>query len=193
MEQDTRHQCLIYEGAPSRYLPALAAVARDKLNANHRCLYLNSPTMVAGMRSYLAAGGVDVQFCVAKGSLVLSSGLDHLVDGNFHCELMLQKLDEAVKQSIKDGYQGLWATGDMSWELGPKKDFQKLLKYEIELERYFRKQPCLSGICQYHVDVLPREAIHQAALTHKSIFISDTLSRLSPDYLSPDRLEELYT
>lgn len=191
MGHESRHQCLIYEGAPSGSLSALAAVIRDKLNANHRCLYLNSPTMVAGMRSYLAAAGVDVQSCIAKGSLVLSSALDHLVDGSFHCEQMMRKLDDAVKQSLNDGYQGLWATGDMSWEFGPDKDFKKLLEYEMNLEKYFREQPCLSGICQYHVDALPREAVQQATLTHQSFFINNTLSRLNPDYLPPERVQEL--
>ena len=31
MQTGHRHQCLIYEGAPSLHLPALAAAARDKL------------------------------------------------------------------------------------------------------------------------------------------------------------------
>jgi hypothetical protein len=46
MQPSPRHQCLIYEGAPSKHLPALAAIIHDKLQQNHRCLYLNSPTMV---------------------------------------------------------------------------------------------------------------------------------------------------
>jgi hypothetical protein len=73
MDPASRHQCLIYEGAPSRHLPAVAAATLDKLQQNYRCLYLNSPPMVAGMRSYLAAAGVDVAHEVGKASLVLSA------------------------------------------------------------------------------------------------------------------------
>jgi hypothetical protein len=81
MEPAPRHQCLIYEGAPSRHLPALAAVMLQKLQQDYRCLYLNSLPMVAGMRSYLAAAGVDVAHQVGKASLVLSSDQRHLAGG----------------------------------------------------------------------------------------------------------------
>jgi hypothetical protein len=47
----TQHQCLIYEGFPTSQLPALAAVAKHKLEAGSRCLVLNSPAMVAGFLS----------------------------------------------------------------------------------------------------------------------------------------------
>ena len=51
---------------------------RRKLEERHRCLYLDSPPMVAGMRSYLSAAGVDVAREVGKGSLVLSSDQGHI-------------------------------------------------------------------------------------------------------------------
>ena len=81
MECATRHSCFIYEGPPSKQLPSLVAVAREKLEQNHCCMYLNSPPMVAGMRSYLAASGVDVAEATARGSLVLVSEQQHLIDG----------------------------------------------------------------------------------------------------------------
>ena len=63
----TQHQCLIYEGSPTSQLPALAAVAKHKLEAGSRCLVLNSPEMVAGFLSRLATFGVDV----AESALIL--------------------------------------------------------------------------------------------------------------------------
>jgi MEDS: MEthanogen/methylotroph, DcmR Sensory domain len=145
-----RHQCLIYEGAPSRQLPALAATIRHRLGANYRCLYLNSPAMVAGMSSYLAAQGIDVAHEVSKTSLVLSSDQSHLSAANFDVKQMIGKLEYAIVQALRDGYQGLWATGDMSWEFGAERNFQKLFEYERQLEELFRRQPLLCGICQYH-------------------------------------------
>ena len=111
MEPLPRHQCLIYDGAPSRQLPALAALVREKLAQNYRCLYLNSAPMVAGMRSYLAAAGVDVAREVEKASLVLSSELGHLVGGQFDVERLIRTIEDAIQQALDDGYAGLWATG----------------------------------------------------------------------------------
>jgi len=192
MDPASRHQCLIYEGPPSRHLAALAEVVRQKLNENKRCLYLNSEPMVAGMRSYLAAAGVDVAHETANAKLVLSSERHHLFDGRqFDVDQMIRALEGALKQALKDGYQGLWATGDMTWELGPDKDFSRLLEYEWRLEEFFRANPQMSGICQYHVDNIPRPIVRQGLLAHPSIFLNQTLSLLNPVYCHPQSEKSL--
>jgi hypothetical protein len=182
MEQSAQHRCLIYDGAPSLQLSVLAAVAVEYLRANYRCLYLNSPTMVAGMRTYLAAAGVEVATAVQRGALVLTSDQDHLIDGDFDVDRMLALLDHATKQALSDGYVGLWASGDMSWEFGAEKNLTKLLAYEVGLEELMRTQRALRGICQYHRDILPVEAVQVALYAHPTLFINETLSRLNPHY-----------
>ena len=186
MNAAPRHECLIYDGAPSRHLPALAAAAKSRLEDGYRCLYLNSPVMVAGMRPYLAASVVDVACEVGKASLVLSSDQSHLAATRFDVTLMMAKLEDAVDQALADGYRGLWVTGDMGWEFGPEADFGKLIEYEWRLEEFFRGQPALCGICQYHRDRLPDRAMRQGLLMHPSIFVSETLSRLNPHYMRRD-------
>ena len=128
---------------------------RGKLNANYRCLYFNTVPMVAGMRSYLSAAGVNVAEVIHKGSLVLSSDQRHLRDDEFVPDLMLSMLGDAVDAATSDGFAGLWASGDMTWEFGPKRNFTKLIEYEFGLEEMFRKRPTLCGVCQYHADTLP--------------------------------------
>jgi len=186
MEQMPRHQCLIYDGSPSRMLPAIAAHIKEKLSENIRCLYLNSPTMVAGLRSYLFAAGVDVPYEVAKGSLVLSSDHSHLKDGHFDPDHILNMLEDTMNQALSDGYLGLWATGDMTWELGPDKSPEKLLEYEWRLEELFQKYTTISGICQYHVDTLPGEVVCQCMQRHPALFINETLTRINPHYIPTD-------
>lgn len=53
-------------------------------------------------------------------------------------------------------------------------------------EDFFRKHPALRGICQYHADTLPREMMRQGSLTHPSIFVNETLSRINPHFLPAD-------
>jgi hypothetical protein len=173
---------MIYSGSPSKHLNALALVIIEKLKTGHRCLYLNSPAMVVGIRSYLAAAGLHVAKELSAGSLVLSSATDHLIDGLFDPKRMLALIGDAVDESLRDGYKGLWATGDMTWELGGEKSFEKLFAYECGLEVMFRSRPALSGICQYHQDTLPEHALNAAVLKHKSMFISETLSRVNLFY-----------
>jgi MEDS: MEthanogen/methylotroph, DcmR Sensory domain len=138
--------------------------------------------MVAGVRSYLAAVGLDVAHEVKRGSLVLSSSTDHLVKGNFDAARMLEMLTIAVDEALADGYRGLWATGDMTWEFGGEVSFEKLLAYECGLEALFRTRPALSGICQYHQDTLPEDSLRVALSKHRAVFINETLSRVNPFY-----------
>jgi len=168
-EMVSRHHCLVYVGAPSRHLAPLAAVVREKLAQNHRCLYLNSRPMVAGMRSYLAAAGVDVTREINRRSLVLSSEQDHLVDGRFDVDRMMNTLDGALRQALKDGYAGLWASGDMTWEMGPDKDFSTLLEY---------------------VDTLPFETVREGFRAHNSLFINKTLALINPYYIQPETIRD---
>jgi hypothetical protein len=144
--------------------------------------------MVAGMRSYLAASGLDVAYEVARASLVLSSDQSHMTGQSFDVARMMAKLEDAVNQALDDGYRGLWATGDMGWEFGSKPDFSKLIEYESQLEQFFRRHPALSGNCQYHSDTLPDTAMRQEVLMHPCIFVNQTLSRLNPYYMHNDSL-----
>lgn len=186
MRPAIQHQCLIYDGAPSRHLAAIAAVIREKLEQKHRCLYLNSRPMVAGMRSYLAAAGVDVTLEVAKHSLVLSSDQSHLTGGKFDVARMMSTLEDALGMALHDGYAGLWATGDMSFEMGHEKDLKKLLAYEWRLEEFLQAHPAMGGICQYHASTLPREMMRHGLLVHPSLFVNETLSMINPHYLQPE-------
>lgn len=180
-----RHQCLVYAGSPIQHLPAVTAAICRRLKENYRCLYLNSAPMVAGLRSYLAAAGLDVARYMDNGSLVLSSEQDHLIDGHFVIDHMLNTLLGALEETRSMGYSGMWATGDMTWEFGPDKDFSKLLEYEWQLEELMRQNPDLGGVCQYHADLLPRECMHTCLATHPAIFVNETLSRINPDYVPP--------
>lgn len=146
--------------------------------------------MVAGMRSYLSAAGVDVTREMEKGSLVLSSAQDHLVNGQFDIDRMMDTLANALDQALKDGYAGLWASGDMTWEMGPDKDFSKLLEYEQRLEEFFHQHPEMGGICQYHVDTLPFDAIRHGFRSHASVFINETLSLINPYFIHSGASQE---
>ncbi|SDT91608.1 MEDS: MEthanogen/methylotroph, DcmR Sensory domain [Verrucomicrobium sp. GAS474] len=182
MECTSRHHCLVYEGSPALQLPALTATIQRRLNEGYRCLYLNSKPMVMGIRSSLAALGVDVAAEVQRGRLVLSSDSCVSADGVFDVTGMLGLLEETLDRALRDGYKGLWASGDMTWEFGSEKNFEKLVEYEHRLEEIFSRRPELMGICQYHRDTLPAEVIQQARAVHRSLYVNETLSLFNPDY-----------
>jgi hypothetical protein len=185
MEQLSRHRCFVYQGAPSSSLHPISRAIAEKLQAGFRCMFLHSVPMVAGMRSYLSALDVDVEAELRRGSLVLVSERYHLIDGVFSMETMLAGLEEALQQSLMDGFVGLFAAGDMTWEFGSEKNLDKLVTYEWQLEQFFRTHPQLSGVCMYHSDTLPPQAIRQGVMVHPSIFVNETLSIVNPRFVHP--------
>ena len=173
---------LDYSGSPNQHLRPVSLVIRERLEQRHRCVYLNSEPMVAGMRSYLAAAGVEVEAEERKTNLILSSERPHLVDGRFDIQPMLESLQSGLDRALREGYAGLWATGDMTWEMGDDRDVEKLTEYERCLDEFLRTHPQIGGICQYHVDTLPREFLEQGLRLHPTIFINETLSILNSQF-----------
>jgi len=179
------HQCLVYDGPPSRHLPALARTIAEKLMRDYRCMCFDTPTMLAGMRSYLAAEGISVASEVEQGRLVLTSDRGHLVNGvRFDLARMTQGLGNALDDALNDGFQGLWCTGDIAWEFGPERDFSELLEYERQLDDFIESNPNFGGVCQYHRDTLPSQAVEAGLLAHPRIYIDQTLSLVNPRFIS---------
>ena len=123
---------------------------------------------------------------VLNGRLVLSADSTHLVEGRFNIDRMLDTLEKALDEALQDGYHGLFATGDMSWEFGSARDFSQLLEYEWRLEEFLRAHPAFSGVCQYHADTLPPDVMRHGLLTHPSLYLNETLSRVNPYYVERD-------
>jgi hypothetical protein len=184
-----RHQCLIYSGAPSRQLLALAEVIREKLAANFRCIYMNSPTMVSSLGSFLTALGVDVAHETEQANLLFISDRSHLTEGKFDPKRMLALLKFNLDQALNEGYMGLWASGDMAWEFGPESDFTKLLVYERGLDALIKAHPNIAGVCQYHAESLPHEAMRQGLALHPALFIDQNRSRENLQYVPTGRSE----
>jgi hypothetical protein len=108
---------------------------------------------------------------------LLTSERRQLVNGVFDVERMIQCVEEALLQSVADGYYGSWATGDITWEMGSAKDHLKVAEYEWRLEELLHAHPQFCGICQYHADTLPAEVMRQGMMVHPTIFVSKPLSK----------------
>ncbi len=179
-----RHRCLVYDGPPLRHLASLARVIARRLAEDYRCICFDSPAMIAGMRPYLAAEGVDVTSDIASGRLVLTSDRPQLIDGaRFDLKHMTEGLSAALDSALADGFRGLWCTGDIAWEFGPERDFSSLLEYERQLDAFIDVHPNFGGVCQYHRDTLPSQAVEAGLLAHPQIFVDQTLSLVNPRFI----------
>ena len=187
--ESSRHKCLIYDGDPSEQLPVVVPLLADGLQENWRCLYLGSPDAVKMVDSALTGRGIDTAREAERGALVFSSDRGHLVNDVFDPRAMIDGLCASIDAAVHDGFEGLCATGDMKWELGPDHNFGRLIEYEARLEGVFRQKP-LRGICQYHRDIVPAQAVRDALLTHQAAYLGDVLNRDNLFYIPPELLLE---
>jgi signal transduction histidine kinase len=185
----SRHKCLIYDGHPSEQLPVIVPLLREGLLENRRCLYLGDAETILMVQTALAAKGVDVARELQRTALVFSSDRSHLKDGGFDPRAMVGMLRALVDEAVRDGFQGLCATGDMMWELGTEANFGRLLEYEALLEKVFQEKP-LMGVCQYHRDSLPARAVGDALLTHRAVHLGASLNERNLFYMPPDLILE---
>jgi signal transduction histidine kinase len=183
----SRHKCLIYDGHPSEQLPVIVPLLIDGLRENQRCIYLGNPEMVDMIDSALTAKGVNTDRELHRGALIFSSDRSHLKGGGFDPQEMVAMLRKLVDDALEDGFQGLCATGDMMWELGTERNFERLREYEALLENVFHEKP-LQGICQYRRDTIPAQAVRDALLTHQSVYIGNVLNRDNLFYVPPELL-----
>jgi signal transduction histidine kinase len=184
----SHHKCLIYDGDPSEQLPVIVPLLINGLKDRHRCLYLGAPGMLDMVGQALSRKGVDVAAEGRRGALVFSSDRTHLDGGGFDPRGMVAMLRQLIDQSVRDGFAGLCATGDMRWELGEDKSFERLQEYEALLEQVFQEKKPLRGICQYHRHSIPAKAVQDALMTHRSVYIGAVLNQDNLFYIPPEFL-----
>jgi len=185
--EPSRHKCLIYDGHPSEQLPVIVPLLLDGIRDRWRTLYLGDPDTLQMVDTALSEQGVDTAQKTREGALVLSADRTHLAGGRFDPQAMVDGLRTAIDGAVAEGFGGLCATGDMTWELGTDENFTYLLEYEARLDRVFREKP-LRGICQYRRDLVPHEAIRHALLTHRSLYVGDVLNQDNLFYIPPELL-----
>lgn len=182
----SRHRCLIYEGDPSEQLPVIVPLMKEALAEDRRCLYLGDPAMIVRLSRALDSAGVDTGTEAERGALVFSSDRGYLAKG-FDPGAMVEMLRGLARDCLRDGFSGLWASGDMRWELGEDANFDRLPEYEARLEKTFDELP-LAGVCQYHRHTVPPHALRAAFLAHRSVYVGQALHADNFHYLPPDLL-----
>lgn len=182
------HACLFYDD-PSISCAITAEYIKAGLRNNEQCLYLADPPAVRALTLRLSEE-IDVERETQRGALLLTSGRDHLVQGQFDVTTMIQFLRKGMEGALNGGFTGLRATGDVVWELGAALDFEKLSDYEINLDHFFFGKK-LTGLCQYNCNVVQHDYLRRSLMCHNAVVFEQTVSVENPfRNLSPENVSE---
>ncbi len=142
------HLCQLY-ASEDEHRAVLTPFLQDGLERGERVLYVADFHTPDEILNYLRAAGLDVDDYQARDQLRLLSPADaYMRDGAFEPRQMIALLEQETDRALQDGHAALRVTGEMTWALRGLPGSDRLIEYEIALDRFFATHACLA-VCQY--------------------------------------------
>jgi PAS domain S-box-containing protein len=158
---------------------------RIGLERGEKCLYVADENTTANLLDAMRAESVDVDAAVEKGMLTIT-GKDqaYLRGDNFDPEEMITYWAGNVGEAKAAGYPALRFAGEMTWALGSNPGTERLIEYEVRLNRFFTEYDAVC-ICQYNNKRFTPEIILQVLRTHPLVIYGGHVCK-NPYYIPPD-------
>lgn len=164
------HACQLY-ATEDEHRAVLTPFMQHGLERGERVLYVADFHTAAEIQSYLRDTGLDVETYLTRDQLRLVSPADtYLHGGEFDPQEMIARLQTETELALRDGYTALRVTGEMTWALRGLPGSDRLLEYEIALERFFADAQALA-ICQYDRRRFSPELLLRVVEVHPHIII----------------------
>ena len=127
------HAALFYQTKDDQLACALPYIAIG-LKRNERCVYIAVDNSVSEIARGLERIGVNVLEDQGKDALrIVTKNDTYLRHGLFEPDKMIQDFHAEVKRVIEDGFEGLRASGEMSWALDLPSAMARVIEYEEKL------------------------------------------------------------
>lgn len=105
-------------------------------------------------------------------------------DGTFIPQRMLDRVRELYLESVRAGYSGARATGEMSWALKGLPGSERLIEYESGLNAVVRECPA-TLVCQYDARRFSGATLYDVLNVHPYMIVRGQIVR-NPYYRSGD-------
>lgn len=182
------HHCCLIFSTPKDQIDITVPFLAIGLERDERSVYVGDQDSVDRIREGLKDSGIDVDLESKKNRLVLSSARDYLDRDRFNTDKMLAFLQRTYETTLEEGYTALRAAGDVSWEVGPERDYRNIVYYETLLDVFFLGKRMV-GMCQYSKSKCPPDAVSGILNTHRIAAIdSEVCSNFH--YVPPELLLE---
>lgn len=164
-----KHLALIYDNQEEQ-LNFIVPFLRLGLERGEKGVYIvddsKPETVIAAMERH----GINVEAATASGALSIITKYEaYLKNGDFDPDWMIDFLAKAVEDAKTEGFEGVRASGEMTWALGPSGDAHgRLLEYECKVDKFFAGYD-MSGICQYNRRRFRAETLMYVIHTHPRI------------------------
>nr|WP_054858481.1 MEDS domain-containing protein [Methanobacterium formicicum] len=131
------HLCCIYE-TDEEHKSVITPYLRLGLENNEKVLYIVNENTAETVLNYLKDDGVDADQFLHNGQLSILTVTDsYMKDGVFDPDEMIKMLSDETGKALKEGYNALRVTGEMSWTLRGFPGSERLIEYEAKLNNFF--------------------------------------------------------
>ena len=179
------HSVLLYEDE-AEIIDRSISFIRSSLKRDEKCIYIkgdaNTELLMKELRSQIT--GIDEY--LADGQLqILSSEETYALSNSFKAEKMISLIKKEAIKSLKEGYNGLSITGELSWVLNFEGGKEEIIEYEWKLnELVFGKYPVLA-MCRYNINKFD-DSIIKAIIELHHYIIWKGKAHENPYYIKPD-------
>ncbi|MGC2636039.1 MAG: MEDS domain-containing protein [Acidobacteriaceae bacterium] len=160
------HLALIYDKQEEQ-LGIIVPFLRLGMERGEKSVFIVDDTDPKTVIDAMERHGVDVEAATATGALAIITKYDaYLRNGDFDPDWMIGFLAETVEDAKKEGFQGVRASGEMTWALGPAGNPDgRLIEYECKVNAFFAGYD-MAGICQYNRRRFRPETLMHIIHTH---------------------------
>ena len=182
------HICQLYSKVTE--IPGVTArLLRVGLSLSEKCLFAAAPAQVKELRGELQKLQIDVDACIESGQLVLYEEREvFLAAGKrFDPYFLLSSHQTFIAQALREGWQAVRISIDMSWLAKDLATPEQILKYEAASDAVFTFQnaPIIALMHYDHGKLLPTLVVEMLKL-HPISVVGKYIKR-NPYYLNSEQ------
>src|SRR5579859_2838241 len=183
------HICQLYSKVTE--IPSVTArLLRVGLSLSEKCLFAAAPAQVKELREELQKLQVNVDELVAQGQLVLIEDREVFLSNGgkrFDPYALLGSHQTFIAQALREGWQAVRISIDMTWLLKDIASPEQILKYEAASDAVFTFQnaPIIALIHYDHSKLLPSLVVEMLKL-HPISVVGKYIKR-NPYYLNSEK------
>jgi len=162
-----RHICLFYDSQKD-LLELAIPYFMEGLRANEMCIWVVSDLGIKGAKAALSKKVKNMDKYIKKGQLEIIGFNDwYLKSGKFNPKKVLTGWIEKEKQALRQGYNGLRASGDLFWL--QRKDWGRWIHYETKVDKIIEKHK-MTMLCTYPLNKFDLSDIFILSKNHRFAF-----------------------
>ncbi|HYL42443.1 MAG TPA: MEDS domain-containing protein [Ktedonobacteraceae bacterium] len=182
------HICQLYSKVTE--IPGVTArLLRVGLSLSEKCLFAAAPAQVKELREEMQKLQIDVDACIESGQLVLHEEREvFLAAGKrFDPYFLLSSHQTFIAQALREGWQAVRISIDMSWLAKDLATPEQILKYEAAADAVFTFQnaPIIALMHYDHGKLLPTLVVEMLKL-HPISVVGKYIKR-NPYYLNSEQ------